>query len=146
LALPAVNPIIERVKVSLDNTEVDLSDNRQYTALSRALTSFGNANATLDSRFRAVVTFSDNVHRLLDGTNNVAELDTPAFQTLVAEMDTTLGVALLALLETNKSIDEYNGYANWISAKIAIALFNLPQGYADPLPVRSQLKSTSLDQ
>jgi hypothetical protein len=61
-------------------------------------------------------------------------------------MDTTLGVALLSLLELNKSVDDYNGYQNWISAKIAVALFNLPQGYADPLPARSQLKSTSLDQ
>ena len=145
LALPAVNPIMELVKVSLDNTINDQSDSR-YTSLPRALTTFGNASSTLDSRFRAVVTFSDNVHRLLEGTNAVAELDTVEFRTVVAEMDATLGVALLALLEMNTAIDDYNGYQSWISAKLAVALFNLPQGYADPLPVRTRLKGTSLDQ
>ena len=145
LALPAVSPIMELVKSSLDNTGVDLSDDSRYTSLPQELTTFGNATATLDSRFRAVVLFSNNIHQLLDGTNKVAELDTVEFRALVAEMDTTLGVALLALLEMNTSIDAYNGYQNWISAKLAVALFNLPQGYADPLPVRTRLKSTSLD-
>jgi hypothetical protein len=146
LAFPAVNPLMALVKVSLDNAGVDLSDNRQYNALSRAVTTFDNANATLDSRFRAVVTFSDNVHSLLDGTNAVAELDTVEFQASVAEMDTTFGVALLALLEMNDAVDAYNGYQNWISAKLAVAISNLPQSYADPLPARTGLKGTSLDQ
>jgi hypothetical protein len=146
LALPAVGPIMDLVKVSLDSAGTAASEDNRYTALSRALTTFGNANSTLDSRFRAVVAFSDNVHRLLEGTNAVAELDTVEFRTAVAEMDTTLGVALLALLEMNKSIDDYNGYQDWISAKLAVALFSLPQGYADPLPIRTRLKSTSLEQ
>ena len=146
LSLPAVNPIMELVKGSLDSSGAVPSDDSRYTSLPRALTTFGNANASLDSRIRAFVLFSNNIHQLLDGTNNVAELDTVEFRTLVAEMDATLGVALLAVLEMNTAIDDYNGYSNWISAKIAVALFNLPQSYADPLPARSRLTSTSLDQ
>ena len=143
IALPAVGPIMENVKAFLDDTEIDLSDNRLYTGLTSTLTSFNRENITVANQFQAVVTFSRNVHSLLD---DVPELDTDEFRTLVAEMDTTLSVAFLASMEMNTAIDEYNGYYNWISAKVAGALFGLPQGYADPIPPRSRLTSTSLEQ
>jgi hypothetical protein len=146
LAIPAVNPIMEDVIAFIDDTEVDLSGNQSYTRLSSALTTFNRANATQTSRFQAVITFSTNVHSLLDGTNAVPELDTDEFQTLVASMDTTLSVAFLALMEMNDAIDEYNGYYNWISAKVAGALFGLPQGYPDPVPANSRLNPESLAQ
>ena len=146
LATPAVAPVMERVIAYLNDTGVDMSENRSFTRLSSVMTTFNRTNASPATQFQAVVTFSQNVHLLLDGPDAVAELDTVEFRTVVAEMDTTLSVALLAALEMNASIDAYNGYQNWISAKLAAALFNLPQGYADPLPVSTRLKSTSLDQ
>ena len=146
LALPAVDPIMESVIAFITDTGVDLSGNRLSTGLSSALTTFNRANATGASRFQGVVTFSRNVHDLLEGSNAVPELNTDEFQILVADMDTTMGVALLALMELNTAIDEYNGYYSWVSAKVAGGLFGLPQGYTDPVPPRSRLTSTSLDQ
>jgi hypothetical protein len=146
LALPAVGPIMEDVIAFIDDTGVDLSGNRSYTRLSGALTTFNRASATVASRFQGVVTFSTNIHSLLDGDDAVPELDTDEFQTLVADMDTTLSVALLALMELNETIDEYNGYRNWISASLAGAIFGLPQGYPDPVPANSRLTAESLTQ
>jgi hypothetical protein len=123
-----------------------LSDNRLYTRLSSALTTFNRANATGASRFQGVVTFSTNVHSLLDGDNAVPELDTEEFRTLVADMDTTLSVAFLALMELNDAVDEYNGYHNWMSASLAGAIFGLPPGYPDPVPANSRLNRESLTQ
>jgi hypothetical protein len=146
LALPAVDPVMESVIAFIDDTGVDLSGNQLYTRLSTALTTFNRANATGGSRFQAVVTFSTNVHSLLDGDNAVPELDTEEFRTLVADMDTTLSVAFLALMELNDAIDEYNGYHNWISASLAGTIFGLPQGYPDPVPSNSRLNRESLTQ
>ncbi|MCZ7546748.1 MAG: hypothetical protein M5R40_25945 [Anaerolineae bacterium] len=146
LTLPAIAPMMERVIASIDDAGVDLSANRLYTGLSSALTTFNRADATVASRFQGLVTFSRNVHSLLDGNNAVPELDTDEFRTLVAEMDTTLSVAWIALMELNVSTDEYNGYQNWISAKVARALFGLPQGYPDPVPTNSPLLRTSLSE
>ena len=146
LALPAVDPVMERVVAFIDNTGVDLSGNRTYTGLSNAMTTFNRTTSTAASRFQGAVTFSTNVHSLLDGANAVPELDTSEFRTVVSDTDTTLGVALLALMELNDAIDEYNGYHNWISAGVAGALFGLPQGYTDPVPANSRLNPTSLDQ
>jgi hypothetical protein len=143
LALPAIDPIMERVIAFITDTGVDLSGNRLYTGLSSALTTFNRENVAVATQFQAVVTFSRNVHSLLD---DVPELDTNEFRILVADMDTTLSVAYLALMEMNTAIDEYNGYYNWISAKVAGALFGLPQGYDDPIPPGSRLISTSLEQ
>ena len=148
LAFPAVAPMMESVIAFIDDSGADLSDNRLYTGLSSALTTFNRANATAASRFQGVVTFSGNVHSLLDSTNAnaVAELDTVEFRALVTEMDTTLSVAFIALMEMNVAIDDYNGYHSWISAKVASRLFGLPEGYDDPVPPRSRLDSESLDQ
>lgn len=146
LALPAVDPIMEDVIAFIDDTGVDLSGNRSYSRLSSALTSFNRASATPARRFQGVVTFSTHVHSLLDGDNAVPELDTDEFRALVADMDTTLSVAFLALLELNDVIDEYNGYHNWISASLAGAIFGLPQGYPDPVPANSRLNPESLTQ
>ncbi len=146
LALPAVTPIMESVIASIDDTGVDLSANRSYTGLSSTLTTFNRANSTVVSRFQAVLTFSGNVHSLLDGDKAVPELDTVEFRTLVAEMDTTLSVAWSAMMDMNVAIDEYNGYHNWISASVAGALFGLPQGYPDPVPANSRLNRESLTQ
>ncbi len=146
LAIPAVGPIMENVNAFINNTGVDLSDNRSYTRLSSTLTTFNRTNTSVASRFQAVVTFSDNIHSLLDGDNAIPDLDTVEFRTLVSNMDATLSVAWLALMEMNTAIDEYNGYHNWISAKLTSALFDLPQGYTDPVPPRSNLnRSTSLE-
>ena len=145
LALPAVAPIMESVKAFLDDTGVDLSENRSYAGLTSTLTTFDRENSAVASRFQAVVTFSGNIHSLLDGANAIGELDTVEFRTLVAEMDTTLSIAYLALWEMNVAVDEYNGYYNWISAKVAGGLSGLPQGYADPIPPRSRLTSTTLN-
>jgi hypothetical protein len=60
-------------------------------------------------------------------------------------MDTTLSVAFLALMELNEAVDEYNGYQSWISAKLASAIFGLPQGYTDPVASTSRLNSESLN-
>ncbi len=146
VALPAVGPMMESVIAFIDDTGVDLSGIQLYTRLSSALTTFNRDNATAASRFQAVVTFSDNVHALLDGDNAVPELDTDGFRTLVADMDTTLSVALIALMELNDAIDQYNGYHNWISAIVAGTLFGLPQGYTDPVPANSRLNRESLTQ
>lgn len=146
LALPAIAPMMERVIAFIDDVGADLSENRSYTGLSGALTAFNRADAAVASRFQAVVTFSRNVHSLLDGENAIPELDTDEFRTLVAEMDTTLSVAWVALMELNVSIDEYNGYHKWISATVAGALFGLPQGYPDPVTANSQLLRASLSQ
>jgi hypothetical protein len=143
LAFPAVGPVIEHVNGFLLDAGVDLSANRSYTALSSTLNSINRANAATASQFQAVVTFHRNVHSLLD---DVPELESTGFATVVSEMDTTLGVAWLALMEMNTAIDEYNGYHSWISASVAGALFDLPQGYDDPIPSRSNLnRSTSLE-
>jgi hypothetical protein len=146
LVVPAVAPIMESVKTAIDDTGADLSGNRLYTGLSSAMSTFNRANATVASRFQAVVTFSGNVHSLLAGANAVPELDTDEFRTLVADMDTTLSVAWLALMELNDSVDEYNGYHNWISATVAGALSGLPTGYPDPVPSNSRLSRESLAQ
>ena len=146
LALPAVAPMMERVIAFVDDSGADLSDNRLYAGLSSTLTTFNRANASAASRFQAVVTFSGNVHTLLDGINAVAELDTVEFRALVVEMDTTLSVAFIALMEMNVAIDDYNGYHSWLSAKGASRLFGLPEGYDDPVPPRSRLNSESLNQ
>jgi hypothetical protein len=145
LSLSAVGPVMESVKAFLDGTGIDLTDNRSYTRLERNLTTFNNAGSTVSSQFQAVISFSTSIHSLLDGSNAVAELDTVEFRKLVTDMDVTFSVDLLALIEMNVSIDEYNGYHSWISASVAGALFNLPQGYDDPLSSRSRLSSTSLD-
>ncbi len=142
LAFPAVLPIMERVQASLDDSGADLSDNRLFTGLSSTLTTFSRESTTVANRFQAVVTFHNNVHRLLD---DVPELNTDVLQPIVVEMDTTLSVAFLALMEMNDSIDAYNGYYSWISAKVAGGLFGLPQGYADPVPARSRLNSNSFE-
>lgn len=144
LAYPAVAPMMESVLEAINGAEVDLAGNRLYSGLSSALTTFNRATSTLATRFQGVVTFSTNVHSLLDGNNAVAELDTEEFRVLVSEMDTTLSVALLALMELNDAIDEYNGYQSWVSASIASSLFGLPQGYTDPVPASSRLTRDSL--
>lgn len=143
LVLPAVGPVMENVRAFLDDAEVDLSANRSYTGLSNPLTTFNRANTATATQFQAVVTFHRNVHAL---KNDVPELESPEFTAVVAEMDTTLGVAWLALMEMNTAIDAYNGYLSWISARLASALFDLPQGYTDPVPPNSNLnRSTSLE-
>jgi hypothetical protein len=142
LALPAVGPIMESVTAFIDDTETDLSENRSYTGLARSLTTFNRENVADASQFQAVVTFHGSVHSLLD---DVPELDTDEFRAMVAEMDTTLSVAFLALMELNTSIDEYNGYHSWISASLAGVLFGLPQGYTDPVPARSRLDLTAFE-
>ena len=146
LVLPAVAPSMESVKAAIDDAGADLSGNRQYTGLSSALTTYNRANAAVASRFQGVVTFSENVHSLLDGENAIPGLDTVEFRTLVADMDTTFSVAWLALMELNTSVDEYNGYHNWISATVAGALSGLPNGYPDPVPSSSRLNRESLAQ
>jgi len=146
LALPAVAPMMDVVTAYLEDTEIDLTDNRSFTRLASAVGVFNRTNSTIASRFQAVVTFSENVHSLLDGPNAVAELDTVEFRALVVEMDTTLSVAFIALMELNDSIDAYNSYHGWISAKVTSRLFDLPGGYDDPLSPRSRLDSESLDQ
>jgi hypothetical protein len=146
LALPAVEPVMQGVITFIDETGVDVTGNRLYSGLSSALTTLNRANATVASRFQGVVTFSRNAHDLLEGSNAVPELDTDEFRLLIADMDTTMGVGLLALMELNDTIDEYNGYQNWISAKIASAIFSLPQGYTDPVPSNSRLNRESLTQ
>jgi hypothetical protein len=110
------------------------------------MTAFNRANGSVASRFQGLVTFSTNIHSLLDGNNAVPELDTAEFRALVSDMDTTLSVALLALMELNDAVDDYNGYRSWISANIAGLLFGLPQGYADPVPSSSRLNRESLAQ
>ena len=143
LAFPAVGPVIENVNAFLLDAGVDLSANRSYTALASTLNTFNRANAATASQFQAVVTFHRNVHTLLD---DVPALESAGFGPVVSEMDTTLGVAWLALMEMNTAIDEYNGYHSWISASMTGALFGLPQGYADPISPRSNLNnSTSLE-
>lgn len=144
LAYPAVNPIMESVLALIDETDEDLSSNRTYTGLATALTSFNRPNATAVSRFQNIVTFSTNVHSLLDGNSAVPALDTEEMRALVADMDTTLSVAFLAFMELNDSIDDYNGYHGWISASLASSIFGLPQGYADPIPANSRLNRQSL--
>ncbi|MBI5671012.1 MAG: hypothetical protein HZC41_23710 [Chloroflexi bacterium] len=146
LAFPAIEPSLSSVMTFLDSVDVDLSANRSYTRLAGALTTFNRANSSLASRFPGVVTFSSNVHSLLDGENAVPELDTDEFRTVVADMDTALSVAWIALMELNDSIDSYNGYHGWISATVAGALFSLPQGYVDPLPANTRLTRESLTQ
>jgi hypothetical protein len=146
LVLPAVAPSMERVKTAIDDAGANLSGNRLYTGLSGALTTYNRANTAVASRFQGVVTFSRNVHSLLDGENAIPELDTVEFRALVADMDTTLSVAWLALMELNVSVDEYNGYHNWISATVAGALSGLPNSYPDPVPSSSRLNGESLAQ
>jgi len=146
LVFPAVGPLMESVIAFINDTGVDLSDNRLYTGLTGALTTFNRDNAAVASQFQGVLTFSTNIHSLLVGDNALPELDTDEFRTLVADMDTTLSVAWLALLELNTATDEYNGYHNWVSARVAGAIFGLPQGYTDPVPANSRLNRESLTQ
>ena len=127
LALPAVGPMTQSVITFIDDTGVDLSGNRSYTGLANPLTTISRESASEASRFQGVVSFSTNVHSLLDGANAVPELDTDEFRTLVADMDTTLSVAYLALMDLNDAVDEYNGYHKWISANIASGLYGLPK-------------------
>lgn len=146
-ALPTISPVIENVVTFLDESEVDLSGNQAYSRLTSAVTTFNRATSTTASRFQGLVRFSENVHALIDGNNAVEELDTEEFRILLSEMDTTLGTAWLALMELNTSVDEYNGYNNWISAKITSMLFGLPQSYPDPIPAKNSLNNnTSLVQ
>jgi hypothetical protein len=142
LAFPAVGPTIDSVKAFLDEAETDLSENRLYTGLTNAMSTFNRTNATAASRFQGIVTFSRNIHDLLEGSDAVLR----GLRLLVADMDMTMGVALLALMELNVATDEYNGYHNWISASVAGALFGLPQGYPDPVPANSRLNPESLTQ
>lgn len=146
LALPAVSPILENIIAFIDETGADVSENRSYSGLNSTLTAFNRDNATIVSRFQSILTFSGHAHSLLDGPNAVPELDADAFRLLVAEMDTTLSVAWSAMADLNIAIDEYNGYYTWISARIAGALFDLPDGYPDPVPATSRLNSQSLIQ
>jgi len=146
LALPPVGPVMNRVNEFIDGIGVDLSDNRVYTRLPTALSTFNRNDVSIASQFQAVVTFHDNVHNLLEGTNAVAELDTEEFQALVLEMDTTMSVSWLALMELNTSVDEYNGYRQWLSAKLTGAILGLPPSYTDPVPYNSRLvRNTSLE-
>lgn len=138
-AFPVVGPIMESVKTFIDEAGIDLSDNRLYTGLTSALSTFNRNNSKPASKFQGVMTFYNNVHSLLEGEAAVPELDTDEFQTLVADMDTKLSVALVALNALNTAIDDYNGYHRWISANIAGALYGLPGGYSDPLPDNSSL-------
>ena len=144
LALPAVAPVMESSIAFLDESEVDLSDNRLYTGLASALTGFNRANASVASRAQSIITFSRNVHLLGAGDDAVPELDTDEFRAAVAELDTTLSVAWIALMELNEATDEYNGYHTWLSASLAGAAFGLPQGYADPISANSRFTSESL--
>ncbi len=146
LAMPAVAPVLEGVVAFIDETGLDLSENRSYTGLAANLSTFTRANSNTSNQFQGVITFSRNVHSLVDGANAVPELATAEFQTVVADMDTTLSVALLALMELNDSVDAYNGYHGWISARLAGAIYSLPDGYADPIPSSSRLNPNSLAQ
>lgn len=147
LALPTISPVMLAVKDYLDNaaTDIDLSGNRDYTQLERAWDTVNRDTSTPSARFRSVVTFSENVHDLLEGSDAVEELDTEELRDLVLEMDTTLSVAWLALMELNTSVDEYNGYQNWLSAKLTSALFGLPTSYPDPISSRDRLMRESLE-
>lgn len=142
-ALPTIPTVMENIVTFLDSSDVDLSGNQSYTRLSSAVTAFNRANSATSSRFQGVIRFSDNAHALLDGTNAVEELDTEEFRTLLSDMDITLNNAWLALMELNTSIDEYNGYNNWMSAKITSMLFGLPQNYPDPIPANSSLNNNT---
>lgn len=146
LAMPAVAPVLESVVAFIDGTGLDLSENRSYTGLAANVSTFTRANSNTANQFQGVITFSRNVHSLVDGANAVPELATAEFQTVVADMDTTLSVALLALMELNDSVDAYNGYHSWISARLAGAIYSLPDGYADPVPSNSRLNPNSLTQ
>ena len=140
LAIEPVGPMMESVKLFIDEFGIaDLANNAQYKGLNTSLTNYKRERVTTVSRFQAVLTFSVNVHSMLEGDKAIPELNTIEFQTLVASMDTPLGVARLALIELNAAIDEYNGYQSWISAKVAGILTGLPQGYPDPVPANSQL-------
>lgn len=145
LALPTVSPALENIKAYLDASGLDLSANRSYTGLPTMITKFNSATTEV-GQFQEVVTFRKSVHALMEGTNVVPELDTDEFKTLVADMDTTLSVAIIALIELNTATDEYNSYHNWISATVAGALFSLPQSYEDPIPTKSPLNRTLLQQ
>lgn len=146
LAIPAVAPVMEGVVAFIDETGLDLSENRSYTGLAANLSTFTRANSNMANQFQGVITFSRNVHSLVDGANAVPELATDEFQAVVADMDTTLSVALLTLMELNDSVDAYNGYHGWISARLAGAIYSLPDGYADPVPSSSRLNPGSLSQ
>jgi hypothetical protein len=144
LANPAVAPTLETMMVAIEEAEIDPA-NRMLTRLSSAVTAFNRTNSSVASRFTAVVTFHKTIHALLDGPDAVPELDTPEFRALVVDMDTTFSVALIALMELNVKVDEYNGYHNKISARFAGAFYGLPSGFDDPVPSRSRLDSESLD-
>jgi hypothetical protein len=142
-ALPTITTVMENIVTFLDESEVDLSGNQSYTRITGAVTTFTRATSATSSRFQGVVRFSENAHALLDGTNAVEELDTDEYRLLLSDMDTTLSNAWLTLMELNTSIDEYNGYNNWISAKITSMLFGLPQNYPDPIPDNSSLNNNT---
>lgn len=142
LALPAVEPALRSVIDFVDETGIVPDDNRQYTALTGGLSTYLRSSATLASRSPGVVRFSQNAHSLLVGPNAIAELDTDEFKALVANMDTTVAVAWLALWELNDAVDAYNGYQSWISAKVAGITSGLPGGYTDPIPSKTSLTRT----
>ncbi len=142
-ALPTIPTVMENIVTFLDSSDTDISSNQSYTRISSAVTAFNRTNSATSSRFQAVIRFRDNAHALVDGTNAVEELDTEEFRTLLSDMDITLNNAWLAFMELNTSIDEYNGYNNWISAKITSMLFDLPQNYVDPIPANSSLNNNT---
>lgn len=146
LALPAVAPMMESVVAFINEAGLDLSANRSFSGLAANMTTFTRANSSPSNQFQGVVMFSRNIHSLVDGTNAVPELATDEFRALVANMDTTVSVAFLALMELNDAVDAYNGYHGWISARLAGAIYGLPDGYTDPVPSSSRLNPNSLAQ
>lgn len=143
--LPNVEPALEAVSIYLENTDVDLSDNRLYTRLGSAQTSFTRTNSAISRRVSGAVTFSENVHSLLDGNNAVEELDTEEFRALVDEMDVALNTMWLALLESNEAVDQYSDYSgNFRGAWTIRIIFGFPS-HDDPIPDGDRLNdNTSL--
>lgn len=139
LAIPAVSPAIESVNDYLVDAAVELPN-----SISSALTRFNRAGPIAATSFQGAVSFYTAVHSLLDSDTVVPELDTDEFRALVSDMDTKLGLALIALMNLNTAIDDYNGYNNWISAKLAGVLGALPRSFTDPVPANSRLTLDSL--
>jgi len=143
--LPDVGTALEAVSVHLENADIDLSGNQLYTRLGTALTSFNRTNTAISRRVSGAVTFSENVHSLLDGNNAVEELDTEEFRELVAEMDVVLNTMWLALQDYNTAVDQYSDYSGNFSAAWTIRIiFGFPS-YDDPIPDGDRLNgNTSL--
>lgn len=148
LANENIAPVLESVIAFIDEVDVDLSGNRTYTGLASSVSTFNRANASITTKYLAVIKFRDNIHKLLDGSSTVdpvEELNSDEYRTVVAQMDGTLNIAWLALMEMNVSIDEYNEYGRWVSAWVTSTVFGLP-GYEDPIPTSSRLnRNTSLE-